>query len=233
MRTKLFFTSLLILVILRSVNPAIFGIPLNIVGNQNSVEQLEIKLKSQYRAIEKLIAAPPDSRGLSPSTWHRLLREWQDDLAQSFGKAATTVTEIIALNPTNREMWQERLDTLRLYSQPVSSPDERTVYGSGEVQKSARILETPLAVYTDEARAAKIHGDVRLRLVLASDGTVKNVFPIKSLSHGLTESAMEAARQIKFEPAVRNGEPASQFETFVYEFEKGHSRPPYIPRTVF
>jgi TonB family protein len=233
MRTKLFFTSLLILVILRSVNPAIFDIPLNKVVNQNSLEQLEIKLKSQYRATEKLFAAPPDSRGLSPSTWHRLLREWQDDLAQSFAKAATTVTEIIALNPPSREMWQERLDTLRLYSQPVSSPDERTVYGSGEVQKSARILETPLAVYTDEARAAKIHGDVRLRLVLASDGTVKNVFPIKSLSHGLTESAMKAARQIKFEPALRNGEPASQFETFVYEFEKGHSRPPYIPRTVF
>jgi TonB family protein len=233
MRTKLFFPSLLILVILRSVNPAIFGIPLNIVGNQNSIEQLEIKLKSQYRATEKLIAAPPDTRRLPPPAAHRLLLEWQDDLAQSFGKAAETVAKIIALNPTNREMWQERLDTLRLYSQPISSPDERTVYGSGEVQKSARIAESPLAVYTDEARAAKIHGDVRLRLVLASDGTVKNVFPIKSLSHGLTESAMAAARQIKFEPAVRNGKRASQFETFVYEFEKGHSRPPYIPRTIF
>ena len=233
MRAKLFFTSLLVLVILRSVNPAIFAMPLNIVGNQNSVEQLEIKLKSQYRTIEKVIAAPPYSAGLTPSAYHQLLREWQDDLAQSFGRAAATVAEIIALNPPNRDMWQERLDTLRLYSQPISSPDERTVYGSGEVQKSAQILEAPLAVYTDEARAAKIHGGVRLRLVLASDGTVKNVFPIKSLGHGLTESAMEAARQIKFEPAVRNGKPASQFETFVYEFEKGQSRQPYIPRTVF
>lgn len=233
MAAKLLLITLLVHVALGPVIPANFGKPVNKVVNQNSVEQLEIKLKSQYRATEKLFAAPPDPRGIPPATAHRLLREWQDDLAQSFGKAATTVTEIIALNPTNREMWQERLDTLRLYSQPVSSPDERTVYGSGEVQKSARILETPLAVYTDEARAAKIHGDVRLRLVLASDGTVKNVFPIKSLSHGLTESAMEAARQIKFEPALRNGEPASQFETFVYEFEKGHSRPPYIPRTIF
>jgi TonB family protein len=233
MRTKLFFTSLLILVILRSVTPATFGGPLSIVGNQNSLEPLKAQLKSQYSVIEKVIAAPPRRDPAFPADYSRHLREWQDDLAQSFGRAATTVAEIIALNPPNREMWQERLDTLRLYSQPVSSPDQRTIYGSGEVQQSARVLETPLAVYTDEALAAKIHGGVRLRLVLASDGTVKYVFPIKSLGHGLTESAMEAARRIKFEPAVRNGEPASQFVTFVYEFEKGRALQPYIPRTIF
>jgi TonB family protein len=233
MAAKLVLITLLVHVALGPVILANFGKPVNEVVNQNSIEQLEIKLKSQYRATEKLFAAPPDTRRLPPAAARRLIREWQDDLAQSFAKAATTVAEIIALNPPGREMWQERLDTLRLYSQPTSSPDERTVYSSGEVQTSAQVVETPLAVYTDEARAAKIHGDVRLRLVLASDGKVKNVFPIKSLSRGLTESAMAAARQIKFVPAVRNGEPASQFVTFVYEFEKGQSRPPYVPRTVF
>jgi hypothetical protein len=43
---------------------------------------------------------------------------------------------------------------------------------------------------------------------------------------------MEAARQIRFQPAVRNGQPVSQFATFVYEFKKGNAIP-YIPRTVF
>jgi len=201
--------------------------------HQSSV-QLETKLKSQYGEIEKLFASPPRrSAALTPAHYQRLLREWQDDLAQSFVRAAATVEQILALNPPNRETWQERLETLRLYSRPVSSPKERTVFGSGEVQTSARVIKTPLAEYTDEARKAKTHGDVRLLLVLASDGTVKNVFPIKSLGHGLTESAMKAARQIKFEPAVRNGKPASEFMTFVYEFEKGQSKLPYIPRTVF
>jgi TonB family protein len=230
MRAKLILIPLLVLVALTPGVQATCG---DVAGNQSSVDQLKIKLKSQYAAIEKLIAAPPNSRKLPPPTYSRLLREWQDDLAQSFGRAAATLEDIIALNPPNREMWQERRDALRLYSQPVSSPDQRTVYGSGEVQQSARVLEMPLAAYTDEARAAKVHGDVRLRLVLASDGTVKYIFAIKSLGHGLTESAMEAARRIKFEPAVRNGEPASQFVTFVYEFEKGRALQPYIPRTVF
>ena len=233
MAAKLILISLLVHIVLGPAVAADFGKRGNEVGNQDSVQQLETKLKSQYAEIEKLFASPPHAARFSPSAYSRHLREWQDDLAQSFVRAAATVEQILALNPPNRELWQERLETLRLYSGPVSSPAERTVFGAGEVQTSTRIVETPLAEYTDEARKAKTHGDVRLRLVLASDGTVKNVFPIKSLGHGLTESAMKAARQIRFEPAIKNGEPTSEFMTFVYEFDKGQSRQPYIPRTIF
>lgn len=196
---------------------------------QTTLEQLEAKLKSQYAAIEKEIAAPPS---YVPDAYRLVLRAWQDRLASRFAEAATTVEEILKLNPANSEIWRERLETLSLYSQPVSSPDQRTVFGDGEVQKRARVIDSPAAIYTDEARADKTKGDVRLRVVLASDGTVRNVFPIKSLSHGLTESATEAVRQIKFLPALRNGEPASQFATFVYEFKKDNAIP-YIPRTIF
>jgi TonB family protein len=234
MRATLIIIPFLVLVSLRPGVTTFFSQDLLAASNQNSIQQLETKLKSQYGEIEKLFASPPRrSAALTPAHYQRLLREWQDDLAQSFVRAAATVEQILALNPSNREMWQERLETLRLYSGPVSSPDQRTVFGSGEVQTSARVIETPLAEYSDDARKAKTHGEVRLRLVLAGDGTVKNVFPIKSLGHGLTESAMKAARQIKFEPAVRNGKPASEFMTFVYEFEKGQSKLPYIPRTIF
>lgn len=206
-----------------------FGLRVPAALPQTTLEQLETKLKSQYAAIETEIGSPPaydgDARRL-------VIRSWQDRLASRFAEAAITVEEILKLNPANSEIWRERLETLRLYSQPVSSPDQRTVFGDGEVQKRARVIDSPAAIYTDEARVGKTRGDVRLRVVLASDGTVRNVFPIKSLSHGLTESAMEAARQIKFQPAIRNGEPASQFATFVYEFKKDNAIP-YIPRTVF
>ncbi|MDQ2921360.1 MAG: TonB family protein [Acidobacteriota bacterium] len=213
------------------INFAFFGLRVPAASPQTSLEQLEEKLKTQYAAIEKEIAAPPAALDF-PDAYRVVLRSWQDRLASRFAEAATTVEEIIKLNPANSEIWREQLETLRLYSQPISSPDQRTVFGDGEVQKRARVIDSPAAVYTDEARADKTRGEVRLRLVLASDGTVRNVFPIKSSSHGLTESAMEAARQIRFQPAIRNGEPASQFATFVYEFKKDNAIP-YIPRTVF
>ena len=210
------------------------GMNLNAALQQPSIDELKARLNSQYVTIQTTITQPPSPRQYSlASDYHRKLREWQDDLAQAFAAAASTVREITKLNPPDNDYWQERLETLELYSQPVSSPDERNVFGAGETQKSARILDAPAADYPDEARAAKLHGDVRMRLVLASDGTVKDVFPIKSLPHGLTDAAMKAARKIQFEPAVRNSKPASQFITLVYEFRNGEARPPYIPKTIF
>lgn len=209
------------------INLAFFGLR---TSAQTSREQLDEKLKVQYAAIEKEIASPPTHK--VPAAYRLVLRAWQDQLVNRFEEAASTVEEILKLNPANSEYWQERLETLRLYSRPISSPDQRTVFGSGEMQKPATLIDLPAATYTQEAHADRVKGEVRLRLVLSNDGAVKNIFPIKSLSHGLTESAMEAAQQLKFHPAIRNGEPASQFATFVYEFNRKNAIP-YVPKKVF
>ncbi len=202
--------------------------------SQASIDELKVRLNSQYTKIEHTIREPPSRRQYPAlSDYSRHLREWQDDLAQAFAAAAATVKQILKLNPPNPDYWQDRLETLELYSQPVSSPEERKVFGAGEMYQSAQIVNAPPADYTDEARAAKVKGEVRLRLVLAADRTVKNVFPVKSLPHGLTDAAMAAARRITFEPGIRSGKPASQFITLVYEFKDGQGRPPFIPKTVF
>ena len=202
-------------------------------ASQRSLTDLQALLKSQYAAVEEEIYQPPDGRGFpGPEEYRVALRAWQARLASKFADAAATVEEIIKVDPANTEMWRERLETLRLYSQPISPPSQRTVFGQSEVNKKAKILDAPAAVYTDEARADGIKGEVRLRLVLAADGTVKYVFPIRSMDHGLTESAMAAARQIKFEPAVRGSAPVSQFATFVYDFRKKNATP-HIPIMVF
>lgn len=94
------------------------------------------------------------------------------------------------------------------------------------------MIATPNAVYTVEARGADAKDEVRLRLVLASDGTVKNIFPIKSAAYSLTEFAVTTAQQITFEPAIRNCKAVSQFATFVYQFRKNDAKP-RIPGTIF
>jgi TonB family protein len=212
------------------INLAFFGLLVSGAASQTTLEQYQEKLKVQYAAIEKEIAAPPAHD--VPAAYRLVLRAWQDRLANRFAEAAMTVEEILKLNPANSGYWQERLETLRLYAQPISSPDQRTVFGDGEMQKRATVIDSPAATYTDEARRDKVMGEVRLRLVLANDGTVRNIFPTKSSSHGLTESAMEAARQIKFQLAIRNNQPASQFATFVFEFKRKNAIP-YVPKTVF
>ena len=202
-----------------------------VAQNTQTYEALENRLSQQYGAIQRQFRNPPPPV-LDAVSRRANLRQWQDELARLFSEAALTVEEILKLNTPNADLWRERLETLRLYGQPISPPEQRTIYGASEVDKKAKLIETPVALYTEEARQANAKDEVRLRLVLAGDGTIRNMFPIKSAGHALTESAVTAAQQIKFEPAVKDGRPVSQFVTLVYEFKKKDAKPK-IPLTVF
>lgn len=201
-------------------------------ARQKNLEQLEANFQKQYAVIEDLFLRGPAKKVFPPDP-HERLRLWQAELADSFSRAVATVDEMLKLQPPDEAHWRELRETMWLYSQPVSPAESRSVFGSGEVQKRARLLDAPAAVYPDETRGAKAKGEVRLRLVLAADGTIKNIFPIKSLPNGLTEAAMNAAQQIKFTPAVRNGRPVSQFTTLSYEFKNGRGLRPYVPEHEF
>lgn len=202
------------------------------VAQHATLEQLEAKLQQQYATIYHLFANGPGKQ-VYPSNPQERIRRWQDDLAQSFAAAQATIDEIIKLHPPDEEIWRERSDTMWLYSQPVGPPASRTVFGVKEVDKRARLIDAPAAAYPDAARAANAKGEVRLRIVLAGDGTVKYIFPLKPLKYGLTEAAMEAARHIRFAPAIRDGKPVSQFTTLSYEFKHGRGLTPYVPEHEF
>ena len=203
-----------------------------VAAQQASLGQLQERFKKEYQAIEYLFEHGPAKKVFPPDPRQRRI-QWQRELAESFAQAGATVDEILKLHPSDEAGWRELRETMSLYGQPTSPARTRSVFGSGEVQKKAKLIDAPAADYPDEARAAKTNGEVRLRLVLAADGTVKNIFPMKGLEHGLTEAAMNAARQIKFTPAVRDGKPVSQFETLSYEFKKGKGLRPYHPEIEF
>ena len=198
---------------------------------QADAEQLKAELTKQLAEVEAQFAILRDP-ATGPLTGGRLA-EWQDELARRFRDAAETVEEILKLNPPDADRWRVTRETLMLYAQPVSGPSGRSVFGAREVSKRARVVDAPPAEPTAEAQAAKVKGDVRLRLVLTADGTVRHVFPVKSLGHGLTEAAVGAARRIRFEPAERDGQPVSQFATFVYDFKGAKPAKPYVPKTIF
>lgn len=61
--------------------------------------------------------------------------------------------------------------------------------------------------YTDVAREARIQGVVILRTAIDQEGNVADVKVLKGLRMGLTEAAVDAVKQWKFEPATIDGEP--------------------------
>ncbi len=61
--------------------------------------------------------------------------------------------------------------------------------------------------YSEEARKARYQGTVVLEAIVRSDGTVDILRVVRSLGFGLDENAIQALKQWKFRPGMRNGQP--------------------------
>ncbi|GIU82705.1 MAG: energy transducer TonB [Acidobacteria bacterium] len=84
--------------------------------------------------------------------------------------------------------------------------------------KRLNILYKPRPNYTDEARKAGVQGVVRLKVTFLANGTIGSITPLNNLGYGLTEQAIIAARQIRFEPELKDGVPVTVVRTVEYTF---------------
>ncbi len=107
-------------------------------------------------------------------------------------------------------------DENRLGSRPPTGD------GDGVYQQSPNlkpmILYSEKAKYTEEARQNKIQGSVVLSVVFGADGHIRNIRTARGLPFGLTENAIEAARRIRFRPAIKDGRPVSVGGTLEFNF---------------
>lgn len=85
--------------------------------------------------------------------------------------------------------------------------------------RGAEIVYRPEPYYTEAARRNQTEGSVTLRVTLGADGTVTDVETITGLPDGLTEQARRAAKQIRFNPATRDGSPIDEVRTITYSFD--------------
>ena len=99
-----------------------------------------------------------------------------------------------------------------------SDDDPSRIYKSPEVSARPRVIAKPEPQYTEQARRDQITGTVVLRVVFSSSGQVTNIQAVQQLGGGLTEKAIAAARQIRFLPAMRNGQPVSMYMQLEYNF---------------
>jgi TonB family protein len=75
------------------------------------------------------------------------------------------------------------------------------------------------AKYTEEARRNKVRGTVVLNVVFTADGRISDIRVVSGLPYGLTEKAIEAAQNIRFQPAVQNGTPVSVRGNLEFKFD--------------
>ena len=100
----------------------------------------------------------------------------------------------------------------------VTTNQDKLIGTDTTESKPLQIISKPRASYTDAARQNQTEGTVTLRVVFSADGKIGQVTPANKLPDGLTEQAIAAAREIKFEPAMKNGIPQTVTKLVQYSF---------------
>jgi TonB family protein len=77
----------------------------------------------------------------------------------------------------------------------------------------------PKPLYTAEARAKNLEGNVTLEVVFLATGNIQVVRVVRGLGCGLDESARNAAEQIRFHPGKRGGVPVDRTGLVQITFE--------------
>jgi len=68
------------------------------------------------------------------------------------------------------------------------------------------VLSEPAPQYTAEAKQARIQGEVTLQVRFLANGQVQVLRVVNGLGHGLDEQAQRVAEQIRFKPAMKDGQ---------------------------
>ena len=94
------------------------------------------------------------------------------------------------------------------------------VYRPGSGIVNPRIVREVKPQYTADAMRAKVQGTVLLECVVLPDGSVGRVEVVRSLdpTFGLDQEAIKAARQWRFVPGTRFGEPVAVLVTIELTF---------------
>lgn len=151
-----------------------------------------------------------------------------------FTEAIAILERSVAADKTDRAAW------LYLGGAYVHNGDEvkaaeafekskvRTTTPQPKYDRSVKITHKPAARYTEAARRKMQTGIIRVAVEFRSDGTIGFVFPLRTDITDLIEVAVEAAKGIQFEPAVKDGKPITVINFAEYGFWIG--RPPRTMR---
>lgn len=134
----------------------------------------------------------------------------------SAGMACANGLERTNPKKATSEDWQTKMLLIAYFGESAEiQVDSETDKNSAT---NVKIIKKPFPQYTESARASLANGVIRLYMLFASNGKIGFIVPLNYLPNGLTESAMNAAKGIKFNPATKDGKPISVVKQIEYSF---------------
>jgi TonB family protein len=130
----------------------------------------------------------------------------------------------IGQSPTDADAqeWRERLESLHVWKNIILSEEDglrkQQIVPPKYLSSEARPINSPKYEYPDEFREAGIKGEVLLNAVVGEDGRIQSILVVNALHPILTQQALSAARQQRFEPGTKDGKPVKTIVTLKYYF---------------
>jgi TonB family protein len=188
-----------------------------------SLRSNEGAVKSQFEtAIEQADAALKINPSFSLALITKSFAHYK---LEQYSEAAESLERYLALSPNDldADTWRQHATMLAeraRVAEPTTSPPipGTATLRPREVSQKARVVSKPEPSYTEEARRKGVEGTVVLRAVFSSDGEITNLRVAQALPFGLTTASLQAARRIKFTPAMKDGKPVSMYIQLEYNF---------------
>ncbi|MFL6284796.1 MAG: energy transducer TonB [Pyrinomonadaceae bacterium] len=167
-----------------------------------------------YRSIYHAIRLPPPSSGPEP------LARYHSVMAARLRRAPECIDLYTRLGGGANAFERSQLEALRNQAQDMAESDpSRVVLFGRETDTPMTILQKPEPRFPREERGKHVSVTVRVRVVLTADGEVKHALVVTEQPRAFSESSVEAAKAIKFKPAVKDGRAVSQFVLLEYGFQ--------------
>jgi TonB family protein len=117
----------------------------------------------------------------------------------------------------------KKLDGIEVKDGIGAQPDESQsqsgpVITGKDADRKVVVLTKPEPSYTESARQAGTKGAVVVKAVFAATGGITNIEVVSGLPFGLTEKAVAMVKQIRFVPAMKDGQLVSTRLQLEYNF---------------
>jgi len=206
-------------------------------------ERVRDDLKRAVRELQEQKRVAPESERLeiearlrevqqNLAEHERILQQYnqqkQEEAQKKLEEMRTTLAQLEKSRPVDEARMKEARAKIaemeKLYTPERERELQTTIAEMQKVEgtRKARVIYHVEPEYTQDAREKKIEGTVVLTFTIDHQGLPQNISIKKSLYPSLDQSAIEAARKMRFEPAMKDGQPVSQFVSteFVFSIEQ-------------
>lgn len=100
-------------------------------------------------------------------------------------------------------------EAIALEAGPPAVPGTNGIYRVGNGVSAPKALYAPAPRYAEKERKEKRQGTVVLSLVVTPEGEARDIKVTQSLTPNLDENAIDAVRQWRFQPGMKDGKPVA------------------------